>query len=112
MAYAPCIRCDDGDYLIDGLCEPCRVESIRLRIHAIESDGREVSVETLLFDVCGYCRAQVPAGGVVQHDIRSHGGLQRVREDHALVCQNPNRVGSDCFCRVQEYEAVAAGINR
>lgn len=112
MAYAQCIRCDDADYLVDGLCEPCGVEAVRLQIHSAESDRLPVSAEALLFEVCGYCRAQVCRGGMVQHDIRSHGGLRRVREDHALVCLNPNRQTADCLCRVQEYEAVAAEAAR
>lgn len=89
--------CGTEDYLLNGLCEPCRFE---------EPSNRPA------VEVCGYCRATVPQSAYVRHDIEAHGGLERTREDHRLVCEHPARSTRGCMCRVDEYEGIAASINR
>lgn len=64
---------------------------------------------------CGYCHAEIPTDEqYVVHDLRSHDGLARMRDTHALVCEYGAELARErgldpkgCVCRIEEYEAVA-----
>lgn len=61
--------------------------------------------------ICGYCHASFATDEQqIAHDIRTHTGLQRVRDDHRLLCEQVG--GSFCLCNVAEFERVNARIER
>jgi hypothetical protein len=65
--------------------------------------GYRTDIDWTVHLVCGYCHAVVKRAEFVEHDIQSHGGLERTRDGHALICQP---YGS-CVCSIAKYEAAA-----
>ncbi len=65
---------------------------------------------------CPFCQVWIKGdfNDFIRHDIKKHGGLQRMKDTHDLACVHGSELYGlrvRCICKLKDYERIAKDVN-